>query len=143
MVIAWTALFHSIFLRGKVKPFYVKARRGRYVRYEKIDGDYKAWELSECIQQYYKDKIPPLRKNLEFFVGLRNKIEHRSMPQLDDQIFGECQALLLNFEALLNKEYSDQYSLNGAWPFRYNSQLSLLRGRRERFGICKARTTRL
>ena len=36
------------------------------------------------------------------------------MPQLDDQIFGECQALLLNFEALLNKEYSDQYSLNGS-----------------------------
>ena len=114
MAIAWTALLHSIFLRGKVKPFYVKARRGRYVRYEKIDGDYKAWDLSECIQQYYRDEDPPLRKNLEFFVGLRNKIEHRSMPQLDDQIFGECQALLLNFEALLSKEYGDQYSLNGS-----------------------------
>ena len=34
------------------------------------------------------------------------------MPQLDDQIFGECQALLLNFEALLEKEYGDRYSLN-------------------------------
>ena len=104
--------FH--FLRAKVKPFYVKARRGLYVRYEKIDGDYKVWDLSECIQQYYKDEDLPLRKNLEFFVGLRNKIEHRSMPQLDDQIFGECQALLLNFEALLSKEYDDRYSLNGS-----------------------------
>ena len=114
MVIAWTALFHSIFLRDKVKPFYVKARRGRYVRYEKIDGDYKGWELSECIRQYYKDENPPVRKNLDFFIGLRNKVEHRSMPQLDDQIFGECQALLLNFETLLSKEYGDQYSLNGS-----------------------------
>ena len=112
MVIAWTALFHSIFLRSKVKPFYIKKKMPRYVRYEKIDGDYKAWELSECIRQYYRDDNPPARKNLEFFVGLRNKIEHRSMPELDDQIFGECQALLLNFEALLSKEFGDRYSLN-------------------------------
>jgi len=31
---------------------------------------------------------------------LRNKIEHRSMPQLDPSIFGECQAMLLNFDEM-------------------------------------------
>ncbi len=112
MVIAWTALFHSIFLRAGTKPFYYVTKKGRYVRYEKLDGENKAWELAECVRQFYKDKNPAERKNLEFFIGLRNKIEHRNMPQLDDQIFGECQALLLNFEALLEKEYSDRYSLN-------------------------------
>ena len=112
MVIAWTSLLHAIFLRKRVKPFYTRIKEGRYVRYEKVDGDYKAWELKECVKQFYKDHHPPVRRNLEFFIGLRNKIEHRNMPQLDDQIFGECQALLLNFEALIANEFGERYALN-------------------------------
>ncbi len=112
MVIAWTSLFHAVFLRDRVKPFYTRIRTKRYVRYKKVDGDKKAWELKECLRQFYKDENPPARRNLEFFIGLRNKIEHRNMPHLDDRIFGECQALLLNFEALLSEEFGDQYALN-------------------------------
>ena len=41
MVIAWTSLFHAIFLRRKTKPFYRKSNR----RFEKIDEDFKHWEL--------------------------------------------------------------------------------------------------
>ena len=111
MVIAWTALFHSIFHRAGTKPFYYKIKKGRYVRYEKVAGENKAWELTECVGQFYKSENPAVRRNLEFFIGLRNKVEHRNMPQLDDQIFGECQALLLNFESLLAKEFGDKYSL--------------------------------
>lgn len=112
MVIAWTSLLHAIFLRRKVKPFYTSIKVDRYVRYVKIDGDNKAWELQECVRRFYGDHHPPVRRNLEFFIGLRNKIEHRNMPQLDDQIFGECQALLLNFEALITKEFGERYALN-------------------------------
>ena len=93
MVIAWTSLFHAIFLKNQVKPFHTKIRKGRYVRYERVGGDYKAWELAECVRQFYGGNNSAARSNLEFFIDLRNKIEHRSMPQLDDQIFGECQAL--------------------------------------------------
>jgi len=50
--------------------------------------------------------------NLEFFVKLRNKIEHRSMPGLDIAIFGECQALLFNFENLITTEFGYKYALN-------------------------------
>ena len=112
MVIAWTSLFHAIFLRDRTKPFHTRIKRGSYVRYEKVDGEHRAWELAECVKQHYKGHNPPIRKNLEFFIGLRNKIEHRSMPQLDDRIFGECQALLLNFEAILSEEFGDQQALN-------------------------------
>ena len=112
MVAAWTALFHAIFLRDSIKPFYVKVRKGNYVRYEEIDGEWKAWELSECIRQYYKGNTTAERKNLEFIVGLRNRIEHRSMPELDDSIFGECQALLFNFEALIEREFGIPYAIN-------------------------------
>src|SRR5260370_33146636 len=108
MVVAWTGLFHAIFVKRKVRPFYRK-RNSR--KYERVDGDYKTWELMECIRQFYKDQNPAQRKNLEFFVGLRNKIEHRFLPELDIEIFGESQALLLNFEATL----ASQFAHNQAW----------------------------
>jgi len=71
----------------------------------------------ECIRQFYKDQNPAQRKNLEFFVGLRNKIEHRFLPELDIEIFGECQALLLNFEAALASEFGDKQALVSGLPY--------------------------
>ena len=102
MVIAWTALFHATFFKRKTRPFYHKKGSRRF---EKVEGEYKTWELAECLRQFYQDKNPPVRKNLEFFIGLRNKIEHRFLPELDPDIFGECQAMLMNFETLLSQEF--------------------------------------
>lgn len=110
MVIAWTSLFHAMFLRRNTKPYY---RKSGSKRFQKVDGDYKRWELAECVRQYFKTDIPAIRRNLEFFVGLRNKIEHRSMPALDPEIFGECQAFLMNFESLICSEFGDRYAING------------------------------
>lgn len=110
MVIAWTSLFHAMFLRRNIKPYH---RKPNSKRFQKIDGDYKRWEFAECVRQHFKNDNPPIRKNLEFFVGLRNKIEHRSMPALDADIFGECQAMLLNFEDTICSEFGDRYAING------------------------------
>jgi hypothetical protein len=114
MVIAWTSLFHAIFLRRGVKPYHRKAGSRRY---KKVDGDYWWWELAECVKQFHKDSNPPIRKNLEFIVGLRNKIEHKTLPRLDAAIFGECQASLMNFESLLCGEFGDRYALRGGLTF--------------------------
>ncbi|MEX5283490.1 DUF3644 domain-containing protein [Nitrospira tepida] len=114
MVIAWTALFHAIFFKKKRKPFYKKPS-GRYV---KTGGDYRYWELDECLRQYYgSDTMNAVRKNLEFFIPLRNKIEHRSMPELDANIFGECQAMLLNFDEMLEKEFGSKHCLRESLSF--------------------------
>ncbi len=110
MVIAWTSLSRAVFLRRRIKPYY---RKQNSRRFQKIDGDYRCWELAECLRQQYKNENPPVRKNLEFFVGLRNKIEHRSMPALDVDIFGECQSMLINFEDLICSEFGDRYAING------------------------------
>ncbi|MGH7205711.1 MAG: DUF3644 domain-containing protein [Nitrospiraceae bacterium] len=112
MTIAWTALFHAIFLKRRQKPYYRNDPDNPRSRYKKVEGDYKAWELATCLKKFYGSNNPPERKNLEFFVGLRNKIEHRSMPQLDLKIFGECQAMLFNFEDCLLKECGQKYGLN-------------------------------
>ena len=87
MCIAWTSLFHAIFRKRKVAPYYRKPGSSRF---QKIDGDNRAWELAECLKQSYRDQNPSSRANVEFFVRLRNKFEHRSFPQLDSEIFGEC-----------------------------------------------------
>jgi hypothetical protein len=114
MVLAWTALFHSIFIKQGKKPFY---RRKNSRRFERIDGDYRAWELAECLKQYYGTSNPSERSNLTFFIGLRNKIEHRSLPQLDPEIFGECQSLLMNFEDLLCNEFGRSFSLKAGLTY--------------------------
>lgn len=114
MVIAWTALFHAIFFKRKRKPFYKKPS-GRYI---KAGGDFRYWELDECLRQYYgNDTMNAVRKNLEFFIPLRNKIEHRSMPELDANIFGECQAMLLNFDEILEKEFGSKHCLRESLSF--------------------------
>lgn len=110
MVIAWTSLFHAIFLRKKVKPYY---RKKDSKLFEKVDGEPKRWELKECLQQHFKADSPAVRKNLEFFIGIRNKIEHRSLVQLDAEIFGECQAMLLNFESMLVTTFGEKYAIRG------------------------------
>jgi len=106
MSIAWLALFHAIFERKRIKYFYRK--NGRFVI---IDGERKAWELGECVKKHYKDQNNPVRKNLDFFIKLRNKIEHRFLPQLDNDIFGECQAMLINFENLLTSEFGEEHAI--------------------------------
>lgn len=114
MVIAWTSLCHALFLRKGVKPFY---RKKGSRRYERVDGEPKRWELKECLNQLFGNDNPPVRKNLEFFIGLRNKIEHCSLAQLDPEIFGECQAMLLNFESLLVSEFGDRAAIRGGLTY--------------------------
>jgi hypothetical protein len=115
MCIAWTALLHAIFFKRGTKPFYRKKSHSRH--FETVDGDRKAWELGTCVQELWKDSESPVRRNVMFFVGLRNKIEHRSMPQLDMTIFGECQSLLFNLEDLLVGEFGEKYALNESLSF--------------------------
>jgi hypothetical protein len=110
-MIAWTALLHAIFYRRGRRPWYRRPGTGTGVRYVKIDGEPKHWDLAECLKQYFADKHPPERKNLEFLIGLRNKIEHRHLPELDAALYGECQAALLNLEALLVQEFGQRYAL--------------------------------
>lgn len=113
MVIAWTSLFHAIFFRQKRKPFYKKNNR-----FEKKEGDYCYWELSTCIKEYYKADIAnPVRKNLEFFIPLRNMVEHKSLPEIDADIFAECQALLLNYDKLIQKEFGEKFCIRESLSF--------------------------
>src|SRR5665811_890008 len=113
MMIAWTALFHAVFYLRNEKPWYRKkgSGEGTAVRYVRVDDEPKHWELAECLNQFFGGANPPERQNLEFLIGLRNKIEHRHLPELDPSLYGECQAALLNFEDFLVASFGSKYAL--------------------------------
>lgn len=113
ITIAWMGLLHAIFFHRRRRPWYRKRAEGtgKAIRYVKVDGEPKHWDLAECLRQYFLDHNPPERKNLEFLIGLRNKIEHRHLPELDGTLYGECQAALMNLESLLASEFGEKHAL--------------------------------
>ena len=111
IVMAWTALFHAIFFKSGRRPWHRKKTAGKGVRYVKVDGEPKHWELETCLEEYYADQNPPERANARFLTGLRHKIEHRHIPELDPVLYGECQAALINFEELLVREFGARAAL--------------------------------
>lgn len=111
MIMAWTKLFHAHF-HHTIGPryFYKHKNSNRYIR---ADGEKKAWDLRECMKRY-GNLLEPVATNLEFFIRLRNKIEHRHITkrEFDILLFGECQALLNNYEAQLEHFFGSAFCLN-------------------------------
>ena len=118
MIIAWTRLFHAYFNKTIGDKYYHK-KKGRYQLIDKEER--KAWELKTCINKYeeYESLSEAVKVNLQFFIGLRNKIEHRnvSKKEVDALIFGECQSLLYNYENLLIHIFGKEYALNESLAF--------------------------
>lgn len=108
MCIAWTSLLHSIFEKQKIKYFYRKKNSNRF---EKIDGENKAWELKKCAKEFFGDENNPVYKNIVLFYKLRNKVEHRFLPEIDSKILSECQAFILGFEKVLVDIFGDEHTL--------------------------------
>jgi len=111
MVIAWTRLLHAYFYYTKGNIFYYKRKNS--TRYEKVDGERKAWDLKTCINRY-GSLSESIKANLLFFIKLRNKVEHRDINKEDIglEIFGECQSLLYNYEKILVEFFGEGYVLN-------------------------------
>jgi len=110
MQIGWLNLMMAIFERDGVNYYYRRKRR-----YERIDGEKKAWDITQCAKRYYTNDMNPARQNLLFFVGLRNKIEHRFSPKarraLGLLVSGRAQAFIANFERVLVTEFGQTESL--------------------------------
>jgi hypothetical protein len=72
-----------------------------------------------------------VESNLNFFIKLRNKIEHRHIEkrEVDTLIFGECQSLLFNYESTLIEFFGNSYSINEALV--YSLQFSQIRTQKQ------------
>jgi hypothetical protein len=118
MHLAWLYLLHAKLTRDGIDIRYHEKNAPR--RLVKVDGEAKIWELSKCVQKRWPEDANPVRSNVEFFIALRNKIEHRYARVQDAlalAVSGYTQAHLLNFEDELTGAFGSQYSLAGRLRF--------------------------
>ncbi|MDE0287066.1 MAG: DUF3644 domain-containing protein [bacterium] len=108
MVIAWNSLLQAILERASVDYYERDGSGARIVvgGSEKVLG---TWELVQLALG--GDGYRAVRANLDFFLGLRNRISHRYLPALDVAVADEAQAMLLNFENLLVAQFGEEAAL--------------------------------
>ncbi len=112
-VIAWTYLLHAWF-----------RREGIDYRYKKTDGtiektkqgEDRYWELGKLLR-HGRCPIPSgAVKNLEFLLGLRHEIEHRTTNRIDDAVSAKLQACCINFNEAIKSHFGAQYGLEHRLP---------------------------
>lgn len=104
---AWHYLLHAEFKKDGI-DYHYKESNGQY---KIIDGEPKAWDLEWCIKHRYTNSSDPVRLNLELFVALRNKVEHRYEHNLKIVTGGRAQALVMNYERERVDHFGPDYSL--------------------------------
>jgi hypothetical protein len=109
MGIAWLYLAQAILTRDGVDFTYRDGTKPILV-----DGEPKTWELARAITHIYPNSNDPVRRNLEFFLRFRNKIEHRHSPMVEAVIAGRAQSYIINFEEKVVTEFGKAESLGQA-----------------------------
>jgi len=95
MSLGWLKLIQAKYEKeGKGRGLYT-LRNGR--RQRTADGDWLMKSLSGLLVERYSDS-DPIRRNVEFFLGLRHKIEHRYDRDVAALVAGKTQAFVLNYE---------------------------------------------
>jgi len=113
MAMAWLKLFQAT-LEKSGGDIYVRDRRGHRVRHE--DGDWKHRALSDLVAEFFKEG-DPRRSNLEFFIGMRNRIEQHFERDIATLISGKTQAFLLNYENTLVAKFGSGEALGDELRF--------------------------
>jgi Protein of unknown function (DUF3644) len=107
MQIAWLYMLQARFERDDVDFHYRDARGHR----KKIDGEFMTWDLARCVKEIFPNQNHPVRRNVEFFIGFRNKIEHRYEQLLESVVAGKAQSLIMNYEQMLVDTFGEKESL--------------------------------
>lgn len=112
MHIAWLYVFQSKWMKSRRNYHVLQSRRP--LRYKYINGERMSQPLEWFLKEEYAGGANPVRANLEFFINLRNKIEHRHTgtdEALLTIVNGECHAMLLNYEEFVTSFAGQDNSL--------------------------------
>jgi hypothetical protein len=119
MIIAWTYLHHAFFKEHKIDYRYrdTSKSNGKKVVYKKREDDYLYWDLSHCIKHEQSPLSEACKNNLKFLIGLRNKVEHKMIKDLDDAVSARLQACCLNFNKYIKELFGEKYSIHNHLTF--------------------------
>lgn len=88
---------------------------------ERPRNETRSWDLQAHLRAEFPDPSDPVRLNVEFFAGLRERISHRfnrkRLQFVEVLTSGKINALLLNFEKTLVSRFGERYSLAAALRF--------------------------
>src|SRR5699024_4445049 len=109
MHLGWQNLLHADRMRRKAEIFYRENDKRRTFK-RNPDGSKRTWDLAHCLKFEFADNSA-IRANVEFFIGLRNHIEHRYQDAVLIATASEAHACIINFEAELVRRFGDTESL--------------------------------
>ncbi|MCL1923935.1 MAG: DUF3644 domain-containing protein [Propionibacteriaceae bacterium] len=112
--LAWQNLLHADRMRRAREIYYRERGNKHFVR--NPDGSKKTWDLAKCVKEEFPDN-DPVRANIEFFIGLRNHVEHRFQDSVLAVTAAETHACIINFEAELIRRFGVPYSLSNELKF--------------------------
>ena len=112
MVIAWTYLLHAYYRRHGIEYRHYRQRPKRRVFERTRDGNYRYWELRRCLEEAACPLDAATKKNLLFLLGLRNEIEHRMSPALDNYLSARYQACCLNYNYHSKKLFGERFAID-------------------------------
>ncbi|TFB71532.1 DUF3644 domain-containing protein [Cryobacterium glaciale] len=134
--LAWQNLMHADRMRRKAEIYYRENDNRRTFK-RNPDGSKKSWDLAQCLKFEVKES-DPIRANIEFFIGLRNHVEHRFQDSVLVATAAEAHACIINFEAELVRRFGEAETLGSELKFpvfvqslspaRYDEQRNLRRG---------------
>ena len=104
--LAWQDLLLASRMKEN-RQIYYQAKR-KYVKNQ--DGSRKTFDLSRCLKEEYAEDNP-IKSNLEFFIGLRNRIEHNFEDCLLVVTASEAHACIINYEGELIRRFGDEFTL--------------------------------
>lgn len=107
MVRAWLYLLQAEFQRDQVDYRYKDANGDPIL----IDGEPKLWDVLRSAKERFPASNDPVRVNLELFIALRNKVEHRYEHALKAAAGGRAHALVINFEQEVVAKFGVDHSL--------------------------------
>lgn len=113
MHLAWQNLLQAD-LEQRGQNIFHKKPNGHYDRTS--DGEKRSWDLTYCLKREFPDG-DPLRANVELFIGLRHKIEHRFQEAFIIETAPHAHALVINFETELVRRFGQDASLGDKLRF--------------------------
>ncbi|MDR6507743.1 DUF3644 domain-containing protein [Arthrobacter oryzae] len=107
MHLAWQNLLHADLVRRGENIFY-REKNGRYKRDK--NKQKQSWDLQHCLKRAFGDN-DPARVNVEFFIGIRNSIEHRYEDAILLTTAAYAHAYVINFERELTARFGRDETL--------------------------------
>nr|WP_197538412.1 DUF3644 domain-containing protein [Nocardia cyriacigeorgica] len=113
--LAWQNLLHADRMRKKAEIFYRELGKQRKFK-RNPDGSKKTWDLTQCLKHEFQEN-DPIRANIEFFIGLRNHIEHRFQDSILTVTAAEAHACIINFESEVIRRFGESETLGNELKF--------------------------